>query len=236
MNKIRNIVVAIPAIIFVLAIILIFRISFSLQKGEVPKVFGLTFMEVQTGSMEPEIHQYDFIVNKEKKEYHVGEDVSFHWDLNGDGKDSESVTHRIISFNEDGTITLRGIASGIAETDVQVITSDKIIGKVVFRSSLIGKLFTTNILKNRNFLFMFLIGSLVIFMIYQSFNIFKLMKEDKANSEEVQTEAPKEETSEDLEAQIEELKAKLVSSLGASVCTSSLFALSSFINLKMLND
>ena len=209
MNKIRNIVVAIPAIIFVLAIILIFRISFSLQKGEVPKVFGLTFMEVQTGSMEPEIHQYDFIVNKEKKEYHVGEDVSFHWDLNGDGKDSESVTHRIISFNEDGTITLRGIASGIAETDVQVITSDKIIGKVVFRSSLIGKLFTTNILKNRNFLFMFLIGSLVIFMIYQSFNIFKLMKEDKANSEEVQTEAPKEETSEDLEAQIEELKAKL---------------------------
>ena len=209
MNKIRNIVVAIPAIIFVLAIILIFRISFSLQKGEVPKVFGLTFMEVQTGSMEPEIHQYDFIVNKEKKEYHVGEDVSFHWDLNGDGKDSESVTHRIISFNEDGTITLRGIASGIAETDVQVITSDKIIGKVVFRSSLIGKLFTTNILKNRNFLFMFLIGSLVIFMIYQSFNIFKLMKEDKANSEEVQTEAPKEETIEDLEAQIEELKAKL---------------------------
>ena len=105
MNKIRNIAVAIPAIIFILAIILIFRISFSLQKGEVPKVFGLTFMEVQTGSMEPEIHQYDFIVNKEKKEYHVGEDISFHWDLNGDGKDSESVTHRIISINDDGTIT-----------------------------------------------------------------------------------------------------------------------------------
>ena len=209
MNKIRNIVVAIPAIIFVLAIILIFRISFSLQKGEVPKVFGLTFMEVQTGSMEPEIHQYDFIVNKEKKEYHVGEDISFHYDLNGDGKDNESVTHRIISINDDGTITLRGIACGIAETDVQVITSDKIIGKVVFRSSLIGKLFTTNILKNRNFLFMFLIGSLVIFMIYQSFNIFKLLKEDKANSEEVQAEEPKEETSEDLQAQIEELKAKL---------------------------
>ena len=208
MNKIRNIVVAIPAIIFVLAIILIFRISFSLQKGEVPKVFGLTFMEVQTGSMEPEIHQYDFIVNKEKKEYHVGEDISFHWDLNGDGKDTESVTHRIISINDDGTITLRGIATGIAETDVQVITSDKIIGKVVYRSSLIGKLFTTNILKNRNFLFMFLIGSLVIFMIYQSFNIFKLLKEDKANSEEA-TEEPKVATSEDLQAQIEELKAKL---------------------------
>ena len=68
MAKIRNIVVAIPAIIFVLAIILIFRISFSLQKGEVPKIFGLTFMEVQTGSMEPEIHQYDFIVNKEKQQ------------------------------------------------------------------------------------------------------------------------------------------------------------------------
>ena len=209
MNKVRNIVVAIPAIIFVLAIILIFKISFSLQKGEVPKVFGLTFMEVQTGSMEPEIHQYDFIVNKEKKEYHVGEDISFHYDLNGDGKENESVTHRIISINDDGTITLRGIASGIAETDVQVITSDKIIGKVVFRSSLIGKLFTTNILKNRNFLFMFLIGSLVIFMIYQSFNIFKLLKEDKANSEEVEAEEPKDATSEDLQAQIEELKAKL---------------------------
>ena len=209
MKKIRNIVVAIPAVIFVLAIILIFIISFSLQKGEIPKIFGLTFMEVQTGSMEPEIHQYDFIINKEKKEYHVGEDLSFHYDLNKDGKDNESVTHRIISINDDGTITLRGIASGIAETDVQTITPDKIIGKVVYRSSLIGKLFTTNLFKNRNFLFMFLIGSLVIFMIYQSFDIFKLLKEDKANSEEVQTEEAKEATSEDLEAQIEELKAKL---------------------------
>ena len=209
MKKIRNIVVAIPAVIFVLAIILIFIISFSLQKGEIPKIFGLTFMEVQTGSMEPEIHQYDFIINKEKKEYHVGEDLSFHYDLNKDGKDNESVTHRIISINDDGTITLRGIASGIAETDVQTITPDKIIGKVVYRSSLIGKLFTTNLFKNRNFLFMFLIGSLVIFMIYQSFDIFKLLKEDKASSEEVQTEEAKEATSEDLEAQIEELKAKL---------------------------
>ena len=209
MKKIRNIVVAIPAVIFVLAIILIFIISFSLQKGEIPKIFGLTFMEVQTGSMEPEIHQYDFIINKEKKEYHVGEDLSFHYDLNKDGKDNESVTHRIISINDDGTITLRGIASGIAETDVQIITPDKIIGKVVYRSSLIGKLFTTNLFKNRNFLFMFLIGSLVIFMIYQSFDIFKLLKEDKASSEEVQTEEAKEATSEDLEAQIEELKAKL---------------------------
>ena len=208
MNKVRNIVVAIPAIIFILAIILIFRISFSLQKGEVPKVFGMSFMEVQTGSMEPEIHQYDFIANKAKKEYFVGDDVSFYYDLNNDGKE-ESVTHRIISINDDGTITLKGIAEGIRDTEIQVITADKIIGKVVFRSSSIGKLFTTSIFKNRNFLFIFLIGSLVIFMIYQSFNIFKLLKEDKANSEEVQAEEPKEETSEDLQAQIEELKAKL---------------------------
>lgn len=208
MNKVRNIVVAIPAFIFILAIFLIFRISFSLQKGEIPKVFGYTFMEVQTGSMEPVIHQYDFIVNKEKKEYKVGDDVSFSYDLNGDKK-AESVTHRIISINEDGTITLRGVAEGIREDDVQVITEDKIIGKVVFRSSLIGKLFTTNIFKNRNFLFLFLIGSLVIFMIYQSFNIFKLLKEDKKASEEAPASGDKQESAEDLQAQIEELKAKL---------------------------
>ena len=210
MNKIRNIVVAIPIIIFILARALIFKISFSLQKGQIPKVFGLTFMEVQTGSMEPEIHQYDFIANKEKKEYKVGDDVSFYYDLNGDGKE-ESVTHRIISFNEDGTITLRGIASIIREDEVQIITSDKIIGKVVFRSSLIGKLFTTNIFKNRNFLFLFLIGSLIIFMIYQSFNISILLKEDKKASEEADKleEENKEENEEDLEAQIAKLQAKL---------------------------
>ena len=215
MNKIRNIVVAIPAIIFVLAIFLIFRISFSLQKGEVPKVFGLTFMEVQTGSMEPEIHQYDFIVNKEKKEYHVGDIVSFSYTLKQTNQNI-TMTHRIIEMKDDGKIVLQGDAVTASENyetalnkdEIQEITSDKIIGKVVYRSSLIGKLFTTNILKNRNFLFMFLIGSLVIFMIYQSFNIFKLLKEDKANSEEV-TEEPKEATSEDLQAQIEELKAKL---------------------------
>ena len=208
MNKVRNIVVAIPAIIFILAIILIFRISFSLQKGEVPKVFGMSFMEVQTGSMEPEIHQYDFIANKAKKEYFVGDDVSFYYDLNNDGKE-ESVTHRIISINDDGTITLKGIAEGIRDTDIQVITADKIIGKVVFRSSSIGKLFTTSIFKNRNFLFVFLIGSLVIFMIYQSFNIFKLLKEDKTNQENIQEESKEEQSSEDIEAEIARLQAKL---------------------------
>ena len=211
MNKIRNIVVAIPAIIFVLAIILIFKISFSLQKGEVPKVFGLTFMEVQTGSMEPNIHQYDFIINKAKKEYKVGDAVSFYYDLNGDGKD-ESVTHRIISFNDDGTITLKGDAA-VSDTDIQVITSNQIIGKVIYRSSRIGKLFTTNIFKNRNFLFMFLIGSLVIFMIYQSFNIFKLLKEDKKLEneavEETTEEVKEEQSSEDIEAEIARLQAKL---------------------------
>ena len=209
MNKVRNIVVAIPIIIFILAIALIFKISFSLQKGQVPKVFGITFMEVQTGSMEPNIHQYDFIANKSKKEYKVGDAVSFYYDLDGNGKE-ESVTHRIISINDDGTITLRGDAA-VSDTDIQVITSDKIIGKVVFRSSLIGKLFTTNIFKNRNFLFLFLIGSLVIFMIYQSFNISKLLKEDKKAKEELEASEAKEENTEeeDLEAQIARLQAKL---------------------------
>lgn len=213
MNKVRNIVVAIPAIIFIIAIILIFKISFSLQKGEVPKLFGLTFMEVQTGSMEPVIHAHDFIVNKAQKEYCVGDDVSFYYDLGGDGVE-ESVTHRIIEIADDGTITLRGVATGIAETDVQVITKDKIIGKVVYRSSLIGKLFTTSLFKNRNFIFLFLIGSLVLFMIYQSFNIFKLLKENneaeaeaKQAVESVESEEP--ETSEDIEAQIAKLQAKL---------------------------
>ena len=208
MNKVRNIVVAIPAIIFILAIILIFRISISLKKGEIPKVFGFSFMEVQTGSMEPNIHQYDFIANKAKKEYYVGDIVSFKYDLNNDGTE-ESVTHRIISLNEDGTITLRGDAA-VSDTDVQTITSDKIVGKVVFRSSAIGKIFKSDLLKNRNFIFLFLIGSLVIFMIYQSFNIFKLLKEDKKATEEASgSEDTKEASNEDLQAQIEELKAKL---------------------------
>lgn len=220
MNKIRNIVVAIPAIIFVLAIILIFKISFSLQKGEVPKVFGLTFMEVQTGSMEPEIHRYDFIVNKEKKEYHVGDVVSFSYTLRKTGE-KITMTHRIIDMREDGTIVLQGDAvvadsnyeTALNEDQIQEITSDKIIGKVIYRSSRIGKLFTTNIFKNRNFLFMFLIGSLVIFMIYQSFNIFKLLKEDKKLEneavEETTEEVKEEQSSEDIEAEIARLQAKL---------------------------
>ena len=211
MNKVRNIVVAIPAIIFILAIILIFRISISLKKGEIPKVFGFSFMEVQTGSMEPNIHQYDFIANKAKKEYYVGDIVSFKYDLNNDGTE-ESVTHRIISLNEDGTITLRGDAA-VSDTDVQTITSDKIVGKVVFRSSAIGKIFKSDLLKNRNFIFLFLIGSLVIFMIYQSFNVAKLLKESNAEEEQakvaIDNSEAKEESSEDIEAQIAKLQAKL---------------------------
>lgn len=209
MKKIRNIVVAIPTILFILAIILIFRISFSLKKGEVPKVFGFTFMVVQTKSMEPTVHQYDFIVNKTKKEYHEQDIVSFKYDIIGNDGVEESVTHRIINIADNGVITLKGdnVTTDRAE-DYQVITSDKIIGKMVFKSTFIGKLFTgDSLLKNKNFIFALLIGSLVIFMIYQMFNISKIMKEQKA--EEEQAKETKEESSEDLEEQIAKLQAKL---------------------------
>jgi signal peptidase len=172
---VKKILSMLPILIFMLALFIIITVSISYRKGKVPKVFGYSYMIVLTGSMAPDINIDDFIMVKESSIYNVNDRVSFYYDIDNNGT-LEIVTHRIKAI-KDGIYTVQGDAA--RENDKQEITKNKIIGKVVFKSTFLGQIFSLNFIRNKNYIFGIIILSLFIFGGYQIVHIVKLSKEKK---------------------------------------------------------
>ena len=83
--------------------------------------------EVETGSMEDGIHAGDYILVLKKKEYKLGDVVTYKID-------GGFITHRIVEKNGDVIIT-KGDANNIEDEE---ITVDNIVGKVVYIGGLLN--------------------------------------------------------------------------------------------------
>ncbi len=104
-------------------------------KQQVPKVFGYAYQLVLTDSMkgiEPDSFPgHTLIVIKEQDEYEVGDIVTF-------STESEiTTTHRIVG-EEDGMFITKGDFNN-AE-DVKPLDKENIHGKVIWHSTILGKL------------------------------------------------------------------------------------------------
>lgn len=92
------------------------------------RLFGIAqIYKIETGSMEDNIHAGDYILIYKKKTYKVGDVVTFK-------KEDYFVTHRIIKKDGNKIIT-KGDANN---TDDDEITSDKIIGKVIYNGGILN--------------------------------------------------------------------------------------------------
>lgn len=86
-------------------------------------LFGFTFLQVASGSMEPEIHVNDIVIDKlikQNEELKVGDIVSFE-------EENSIITHRIVGIGDDKIIT-KGDANN---TQDESINKSQIIGKTV---------------------------------------------------------------------------------------------------------
>lgn len=92
------------------------------------KLFGLAFLVVTTGSMEPEIDAGELIIIKEFDKYKIGDVVSFI------DKDDFLVTHRIVCLNEKNMIT-KGDNNDLLDEEVSL---NNIKGKVIIHSKILG--------------------------------------------------------------------------------------------------
>lgn len=88
-----------------------------------PAVFGFSFAVVVTGSMEPQISAGDFIVNKAKEGYEIGDVITFY-----DAQMGEYVTHRVI-LAEQGSYVTKGDANNAA--DSFSVPAEAVVGEVV---------------------------------------------------------------------------------------------------------
>lgn len=97
------------------------------MRGEVAGVFGVSVVKVVTGSMEPSIHEGDYIVLKQTDpdELRAGDVICFY------SRDSaiygKPNTHRIVSVLDDGSFVTKGDANPISDT--VTVSPETIIGK-----------------------------------------------------------------------------------------------------------
>ncbi len=110
-----------------LAVLLIMVIVSSItgrKSGSLPRVFGLSFVVVQSGSMEPDIPVGSLIFIKSQAVYTVGDIVTYRDDSNAVG----FTTHEIMSVSQDGTIITRGKTNNV---DDPAFPADRIQGKFI---------------------------------------------------------------------------------------------------------
>lgn len=115
---------------------------------------------VKTGSMEQKIHIGDYILILRKKEYKVGDVVTY-------TSDNGFITHRIIKIDGDN-ITTKGDANN---TEDMSIKSNIIVGKVILSGGIL------NIVIKYKYIFVGLFLSLYLFSCY-----FESTKKEKCDT------------------------------------------------------
>ena len=108
--------------IILIAIIILLSLYFLLRFMGKAEIF-----EVKTGSMEDGIHAGDYILIIKKKEYKVGDVVTYK-------KDGYHITHRIIEKNGENVIT-KGDANNVSDDEIDI---SSIVGKVIIHGGILN--------------------------------------------------------------------------------------------------
>ncbi len=127
-NKVFNILLDIVIFIVFIGFLIALTsfIQLKVMHRKYCNVFGYTYFQILTGSMENEIKIDDVVIVKLGKSYKKGDIISYN---SGDA----IVTHRVVEINDDEIIT-KGDANNAND---EPIKKKDVIGKVVF----IGKKF-----------------------------------------------------------------------------------------------
>lgn len=121
-KKISTIVINfLMAIVTIIVLFLMYRfIMIKVYHKNYVSTFGYSMFEIATGSMEPTLNVYDFILVKSDNNLKVNDIITYK-------EDDSFITHRIISIEGDNLIT-KGDANN---SEDKIINKDKVIGKVV---------------------------------------------------------------------------------------------------------
>lgn len=188
-----KIMAVISAILFVVGLF-VFISVLNASAGKVPSVLGYSFLQVQTGSMEPEFPIGTIVIAKkvDPEELEVGDVISFYSmaeDING-----KVNTHRIVELSANMAGGRRFITKGDANgsNDPGDVSPVNIIGKVVYNiGSVTGSVLS--VLRNPNVILIFIVLPLVFITFGEAVNLVTLIVESKEekdgnNSEKEQSE------------------------------------------------
>lgn len=186
-NKILNkLFLAISDVLFYLMLVAIIcgALVFAADNNEDKSVFGYRYYDVLTPSMEPAYHKGGLIIVKlvHDSEIAVGDVITFN-----PGEDSDTyLTHRVVekleNYEGTGVTCYRTQGDANQDQDPFLISSDRVVGKVVFGMPVAGALL--HFIKVH---IAFSIGMVILVMIFSSLvkKLVELDKEEKKQNNAV---------------------------------------------------
>ncbi|MCH5164105.1 MAG: signal peptidase I [Clostridiales bacterium] len=145
-----------------------------IKKSSVPMFMGYASMIVITGSMNGTIDEGDLIIIKARKEYDLGDIVTY---IEADGK--APVTHRLVNYgDEEGTFIAKGDANPTVDT--LPVSVDQIKGEVVVVIPKVG-LFFKWFLYEAGFVYALAIVAIIVAGVY-FYGKFKNEDDDEDSS------------------------------------------------------
>ena len=173
--------IAFVAMLAILNAVMFFQ--FKVLDYPVPKVFGYSFINILSGSMEPTISAGDLVICKEQDSYNVNDPVLFE-------EQGFLVLHRIVDIDEDGDFITKGDANNV--NDKAEIQPENVYGKMT--GVLRGWGSTLSYLSSRMGAFWTILVSLFIYLALDAGE--DLLKEESEQKEESVEAQPGEQSSE----------------------------------------
>ncbi len=157
------------------------------KSGKATMLFGYGFMAVQTPSMTPEYPVGSVVIIKKADPAELNSDDVITFYSSNPSLNSMVVTHRIVEVANDGDGTYSYITKGDANEikDEYPAESERLIGKVVAKSSLMEKLI--NLRQNPMTFFLLIMLPMCALIAFEVFGIAKksaAAKDGKANENE----------------------------------------------------
>lgn len=144
-------------------------------RGRAVSVFGKSILNVVTGSMEPTLHEGDYIITKKvSPESLKKNDIISFYSRQEDIK-GRLVTHRIIEACDDGSFITKGDANEIADT--VPVRAEDIVGKYTGRARVFEIISSFADLKK--LIMLFVIIPLALVSLYEVKTLAKLFVESK---------------------------------------------------------
>lgn len=174
-----RVMAALSALIFIIGLT-VFVSVLNASAGKVPSVLGFSVLQVQTGSMEPEIPVGGIVITFKVKpdSLKVGDIISFY---SNDATISGKVnTHRIVEIKDSDSgeriFKTKGDANdAVDETAVYQID---LIGKVIVNIGTVGSS-VLSVLRNPKIILIFIVIPLIFITMGEAVNLAKLIAEYK---------------------------------------------------------
>ena len=163
----------------------IFVSVLSASAGKVPTVFGYSFLQVKSGSMEPEFPIGTIVITKktDTKELKVGDIISFY----ATDKDiyGQVNTHRIVEIttNMGGAPVFVTKGDANDSVDETMVSSVSVVGKVVYNVGTVSGS-VISVLKNPKVIFFFIVLPLIFITFGEAVNLVTLVMKSKEEQEE----------------------------------------------------